>query len=60
MWLIEPDVFQIPQLHKHLIVSRHCLKRFSAKLFTVFSQLYLDEKQEKFNYFQADSVEETQ
>jgi hypothetical protein len=24
LWLVEADVFQLPQLHKHLIVKRHC------------------------------------
>jgi hypothetical protein len=60
LWLVEADVFQIPQLHKHLIVSRHCFETFFANLFTAFRQLHVDEKREKLNYLQADSAEETQ
>ena len=32
MWLIEADVFQLPQLHKHFDVSGKAMATFTKKL----------------------------
>jgi uncharacterized protein len=40
LWLIETDVFQLPQLHKHFNVTRH-FKMTHPNLLSIFTLLFL-------------------